>query len=113
MHARSLLAVAAMLACRGGEAAARDLTVVVRPPDQEAIEKVFIQPFTAATGIAVQVGPGKAAWMRYAPWSRHPITPGISCRWTSTNWLSDAPTICSKSSTGRRLAARITICRKR
>ncbi len=56
MHARSLLAVAAMLALCGGEAAARDLSVVVRPPGQEAIEKVYIQPFTAATDIAVQVG---------------------------------------------------------
>ena len=37
-----------------GIATARDLTVVARGPTQEAIKHVFIQPFTAATGIAVQ-----------------------------------------------------------
>jgi putative spermidine/putrescine transport system substrate-binding protein len=56
MHARSLLAAAAMLVLCCGQAVARDLSIVVRPPGQEAIEKVFIQPFTAATGIVVQTG---------------------------------------------------------
>jgi putative spermidine/putrescine transport system substrate-binding protein len=56
MHARSLLAAAAMLVLFCGQAAARDLSVVVRPPGQEAIDKVFIQPFTTATGIPVQAG---------------------------------------------------------
>jgi putative spermidine/putrescine transport system substrate-binding protein len=56
MHARSLLAVAAMLVLCCGQAAPRDLSVVVPPPGQEAIDKVFIQPFTTATGIAVQSG---------------------------------------------------------
>ena len=55
MHARSLLAAAAMLVLCCGQAAARDLSVVLRP-GQEAIDKVYIQPFAAATGIAVQSG---------------------------------------------------------
>ena len=54
MHVRSLVAAAAILALSCGIATARDLTVVARGPTQEAIKHVFIQPFTAATGIAVQ-----------------------------------------------------------
>lgn len=54
MHARSLVAAAAMLALCCGQAAARELSVLVRPPDADAINQVFAQPFTAATGIAVQ-----------------------------------------------------------
>src|ERR1700734_1557833 len=54
MHVRSLVAAAAILALSYGIAAARDLTVVARGPTQEAIKRVFIQPFTTATGIAVQ-----------------------------------------------------------
>ena len=54
MHVRSLVAAAAILALSCGIATARDLTVVARGPTQEAIKRVFIQPFTTATGIAVQ-----------------------------------------------------------
>jgi putative spermidine/putrescine transport system substrate-binding protein len=54
MHVRSLVAAAAILALSYGIATARDLTVVARGPTQEAIKRVFIQPFTSATGIAVQ-----------------------------------------------------------
>jgi putative spermidine/putrescine transport system substrate-binding protein len=56
MHARSLVAAAAMLALCYGQAAARDLSVLARPPGQDAIDQVFVQPFSAATGIAVQNG---------------------------------------------------------
>ena len=58
MHARSLLAAAALLVLCCGQAAARDLSVVVRAPGQEALDKVFIHPFSAATGIPVQ----SASW---------------------------------------------------
>ncbi len=54
MHVRSLVAAAAILGLSFGIAAARDLTVVARGPAQDAIKHVFIQPFTTATGIAVQ-----------------------------------------------------------
>ncbi len=54
MHARSLVAAAATLVLCCGQAAARDLSVMVRPPGQDAINHVFAQPFSAATGIAVQ-----------------------------------------------------------
>ena len=54
MHARSLVAAAAILALSCGLAAARDLTLVARAPTQDAIRQVFVRPFTAATAIAVQ-----------------------------------------------------------
>jgi putative spermidine/putrescine transport system substrate-binding protein len=56
MHARSLVAAAAMLALCSGQAAARDLSVLARPQGQDAIDQVFVQPFSAATGVAVQSG---------------------------------------------------------
>jgi putative spermidine/putrescine transport system substrate-binding protein len=55
MHARSLVAATAMLALCCSQAAARELSVLVRPPDQDTINQVFAQPFSAATGIAVQI----------------------------------------------------------
>jgi putative spermidine/putrescine transport system substrate-binding protein len=55
MHARTLLAAAAILAASLGSATARDVNVVTRGGlALEAIKEVFIGPFTAATGIAVQ-----------------------------------------------------------
>jgi putative spermidine/putrescine transport system substrate-binding protein len=54
MHARSLVAAAAILALSCGLATARDLTVVGRAPTDNAIRQVFIQPFVGATAIAVQ-----------------------------------------------------------
>ena len=54
MHARSLVAAAAILALSCGPATARDLTLVARPPTQDAIKEVFVRPFTEATAIAVQ-----------------------------------------------------------
>lgn len=56
MHARSLVAAAAMLVLCCGQVAARDLSIVVRPPSHDAIHQVFVQTFTAATGIAAQTG---------------------------------------------------------
>jgi putative spermidine/putrescine transport system substrate-binding protein len=55
MHARSLVAAAAVLALSCGLATARDLTLVARAPMQDAIKEVFVRPFTAATSIAVQL----------------------------------------------------------
>jgi spermidine/putrescine-binding protein len=55
MHARSLVAATAILVLSCGVAGARDLTVVARPPTQEAIKEVFVRPFTAATAIPVQM----------------------------------------------------------
>jgi putative spermidine/putrescine transport system substrate-binding protein len=54
MHARSLVAAAATLALSCGPAPARDLTLVARPPTQDATRQVFVRPFTEATAIAVQ-----------------------------------------------------------
>ena len=54
MHARSLVAAAAILALSCGPAPARDLTLVARPPTQDATRQVFVRPFTEATAIAVQ-----------------------------------------------------------
>jgi len=54
MHARSLVAAAAILALSCDPAAARDLTLVARPPTQDATRQVFVRPFTEATAIAVQ-----------------------------------------------------------
>ena len=54
MHARSLVAAAAILALSCGPAAARDLTLVARAPTQDATRQVFVRPFTEATAIAVQ-----------------------------------------------------------
>ena len=54
MHARSLVAAAAILALSCGPATARDLTLVARPPTQDATRQVFVRPFTEATAIAVQ-----------------------------------------------------------
>jgi putative spermidine/putrescine transport system substrate-binding protein len=55
MHARSLVAAAAILALSCGLAAARDLTVVARPETQDATRRVFVRPFTEATAIATQI----------------------------------------------------------
>ena len=54
MHARSLVAAAAILVLSCGLAAARDLTVVARLHTQDAIKQVFVRPFIAATGIPAQ-----------------------------------------------------------
>jgi putative spermidine/putrescine transport system substrate-binding protein len=54
MHARSLVATTAMLVLSYGLATARDLTLVGRVPTQDAINTVFVKPFTNATAIAVQ-----------------------------------------------------------
>ena len=54
MHARSLVAAAAILALSCGPAAARDLTLVARAPTQDATRQVFVRPFTEATAIAAQ-----------------------------------------------------------
>jgi putative spermidine/putrescine transport system substrate-binding protein len=55
MHARSLVAAAAILALSSGFAAARDLTVVARGSTAEAATReVFAKPFTMATDIAVR-----------------------------------------------------------
>jgi putative spermidine/putrescine transport system substrate-binding protein len=54
MHARSLVAAAAILALSCGPAMARDLTLVARAQAQDATRQVFVQPFTAATAIAAQ-----------------------------------------------------------
>src|SRR5579863_1332310 len=58
MHARPLVAAAAILAMSFGAASARDLTIVALSPGQSAVTSVFAQPFTAATTIPVQV----ASW---------------------------------------------------
>jgi putative spermidine/putrescine transport system substrate-binding protein len=55
MHARSLVAAAAILALSCDIAAARDLTLVTRAPGQEALKQVFVLPFIDATGIATQL----------------------------------------------------------
>jgi putative spermidine/putrescine transport system substrate-binding protein len=55
MHARSLVAAAAILALSFGTATARDLVVVARGgPEQDAVREVFGRPFTTATTIPVQ-----------------------------------------------------------
>jgi putative spermidine/putrescine transport system substrate-binding protein len=55
MHARSLVAAAAILAVSFGTAAARDLMIVARGnAAQEATKEVFARPFTAATTIPVK-----------------------------------------------------------
>jgi putative spermidine/putrescine transport system substrate-binding protein len=55
MHARLLVAAAAILALSSGFAVARDLTVVARGNVAlEATKTVFAKPFTAATTIATQ-----------------------------------------------------------
>lgn len=55
MHARSLVAAAAILALSFGSAAARDLMVVARgSAAQEATKEVFARPFTSATTIPVK-----------------------------------------------------------
>lgn len=55
MHARLLVAAAAIFVLQGGLAEARDLTLVVRTPMQDTIRDVFVRPFTAATEIAVHL----------------------------------------------------------
>jgi putative spermidine/putrescine transport system substrate-binding protein len=55
MHARLLVAAAAILALSCGIATARDLTVVSRASMQAAIAEVFARPFTEATTIPVEV----------------------------------------------------------
>ncbi len=54
MHARALVAAAAILALTCGLATARELTLVSRAPIQDAIKQVFVRPFTEATAIAAQ-----------------------------------------------------------
>jgi putative spermidine/putrescine transport system substrate-binding protein len=55
MHARSLVAAAAILALTFGSAAARDLTVVARGTTAlKATKDVFARPFTSATTLGVQ-----------------------------------------------------------
>lgn len=54
MHARSLVAAAAMFALSCSLATARDLTLVGRGQMQDAIKEVFVQPFVAATAITVR-----------------------------------------------------------
>ena len=51
MHARTLVAVTAILALSCGTAAARELTLVGHSSTQEAIKQVFVRPFTDATAI--------------------------------------------------------------
>jgi len=54
MHARSLVAAAAILALTLGSAAARDLTIVARGPTAlKATKEVFARPFTGATTLGV------------------------------------------------------------
>ena len=115
MHARSLVAAAAILALSCGLAAARDLTVVARGARvQDAIKEVFVRPFTAATddpGADGELGgrhrraadPGEGAGQHLGP----------GAWWTATNSPPAAPRACSRSSTGRRSAARTTTCRRR
>ena len=55
MHARPLVAAAAILAMTTGSVAARDLSVVALPSIEQAIQEVFARPFVAATTIATQV----------------------------------------------------------
>jgi putative spermidine/putrescine transport system substrate-binding protein len=55
MHARLPVAAAAVLALSCGLATARDLTLVARSPVQDAIKEVFVQAFTVATSLAVQM----------------------------------------------------------
>jgi putative spermidine/putrescine transport system substrate-binding protein len=55
MHARSLVAAAALLALSCGPATARDLTLVGRPQTLDALKQVFVRPFTEATAIPVQM----------------------------------------------------------
>lgn len=55
MHARSLVAAAAILVLSSGLASARDLTVVARTAARSAIEQVFANPFTAATAKPVKL----------------------------------------------------------
>ena len=54
MHARPLVAAAAIFALSCSLATARDLTLVGRGQMQDAIKEVFVQPFVAATAIAVR-----------------------------------------------------------
>jgi putative spermidine/putrescine transport system substrate-binding protein len=54
MHARSLVAAAAILALSCGSVTARDLSLVARPPTQDATRQVFVRPFTEATAIPTQ-----------------------------------------------------------
>src|ERR1700674_2499085 len=55
MHARSLVAAAAILALSYGLAVARDLTLVGHGPAQAAINQVFVRPFAKATAIPAQM----------------------------------------------------------
>jgi putative spermidine/putrescine transport system substrate-binding protein len=57
MLARSLVAAAAMLVLCCAQAAARDLSVMVRSLSQDTISQVFVQPFSAATGVIAQTSP--------------------------------------------------------
>lgn len=51
MHARPLVAAAAILAMSFGAASARDLTIVALSPAEAAVQQVFAHPFTEATAI--------------------------------------------------------------
>ena len=55
MHARPLVAAAAILAMSFGAASARDLTIVALSPGQSAVQQVFARPFTEATSIPVNM----------------------------------------------------------
>jgi putative spermidine/putrescine transport system substrate-binding protein len=55
MHARPLVAAAAILAMTSGSAAARDLSLVALPPTEPAIQEIFARPFVMATTIPAQV----------------------------------------------------------
>jgi putative spermidine/putrescine transport system substrate-binding protein len=55
MHARSLMAAAAILGLSFELAEARDLTVVARAGMHDAVQQVFAHPFSVATDIPMQV----------------------------------------------------------
>jgi putative spermidine/putrescine transport system substrate-binding protein len=56
MPARRLLLAVALLAAWSADAAARDLVVVARgKPMQEAVQRVYVQPFVQGTDIPVQL----------------------------------------------------------
>jgi putative spermidine/putrescine transport system substrate-binding protein len=54
MHARTLMAAAAMAALALRPAMARDLGVLANAEMRDALRQTFIEPFTEATGLAVQ-----------------------------------------------------------
>ena len=98
---------------RSAPAAARDLTVVARGgPRRRRPRRCSAVRSPPRPRLRCRMKPGTAASTLCAARPRRRTIPGTWCWWMATNWPPAVRKACSRSSTGRRSAARTTTCRR-